>query len=230
MERCYRDSNPITKSSTGISDVRKAIDKGHATEEDIIFGPKGTKTAAGDAGLINPVEEKNSVQDIRDSIKRQKEKIARGQALREADIAAYDNLLKTMAFNRSTRQYNSDRGADVAARNNEQRLAHAQAKLNQARAEIDETNAAWGARGQNIGNFAESIGYLGRELDARRDRDILLPSLGRGMTLEQIKGWVSPSRQREYALNQGFTEEEIKAAGISAYGGKIKRKRRGLTY
>ena len=156
--------------------------------------------------------------------------IARGQALREADIAAYDNLLKTMTFNRGTRQYNSDKGADVAARNNEQRLANAQARLNQARAEIDETNAAWGARGQNIGNFAESIGYLGRELDARRDRDILLPSLGRGMTLEQIKGWVSPSKQREYALNQGFTEEEIKAAGISAYGGKIKRKKRGLTY
>ena len=80
-------SNPMTKNSTGISDVRKAIDKGYATEEDIIFGPKGTKTAAGDAGLINPVEEKNSVQDIRDSIKRQKDKIARGQAYTKPSVS-----------------------------------------------------------------------------------------------------------------------------------------------
>ena len=73
-------SNPMTKNSTGISDVRKAIDRQYATDEDIIFGPKGTKIAAEDAGLSNPVEEKNSVQDIRDSIKRQEGKIARGQA------------------------------------------------------------------------------------------------------------------------------------------------------
>ena len=73
-------SNPMTKSSTGISDVKKAIEKGYATPEDVIYGPEGTKIAASDAGLTNPVEEKNSVQAIRDSIKRQEKKIANGEA------------------------------------------------------------------------------------------------------------------------------------------------------
>ncbi len=80
-------SNPMTKNSTGISDVKKAIDKGSATAEDIIFGPEGTKVAAEDAGLSNPVEEKNNVQEIRDSIKRQEEKIARGQAYTKPSVS-----------------------------------------------------------------------------------------------------------------------------------------------
>lgn len=74
-------SNPMTKNSTGIKDVKKAIDKGYATQEDIIFGPQGTKLAAEDAGLTNPVEERNSVEDIRKSIKRQEKKIVDGKAV-----------------------------------------------------------------------------------------------------------------------------------------------------
>ncbi len=73
-------SNPMTKNSTGISDVKKAIGKGYASQEDIIFGPEGTENAAKDAGLTNPVQEKNSVQDIRSSIERQEKKIAGGKA------------------------------------------------------------------------------------------------------------------------------------------------------
>ena len=72
--------NPVTKSSTGITGVKKAIDKGYATQEDIIFGPEGTKLAAENAGLINPVVEKNSMQSIRNSITRQESKIASGIA------------------------------------------------------------------------------------------------------------------------------------------------------
>ena len=73
-------SNPMTKNSTAITDVKKAIDKGYATQEDIIFGPVGTKLAAEDAGLVNPVKEKNTTQDIRDSMRRQENKIANGRA------------------------------------------------------------------------------------------------------------------------------------------------------
>ena len=72
--------NPMTKNSTGITDVKKAIEKGTATEKDIIFGPKGTETAARDAGLTNPVQEKNTVEHIRKSNKRLEDKILKGQA------------------------------------------------------------------------------------------------------------------------------------------------------
>lgn len=73
-------SNPMNKNSTGILDVKKAIEKGYATQEDIIFGPQGTKLASQDAGLTNPVEEKNSTEDIRKSNKRLEKKIEEGKA------------------------------------------------------------------------------------------------------------------------------------------------------
>ncbi len=73
-------SNPMTKNSTGINDVKEAIEKGTATKDDIIFGPEGTRAAARDAGLTNPVKEKNSVEQIRNSNERLKDKIMKGQA------------------------------------------------------------------------------------------------------------------------------------------------------
>lgn len=72
--------NPMSSGSTGIKDVQMAVEKGTATENDIIFGPKGTEAAARDAGLNNPVIEKNSVDQIRDSNERLKQKILRGEA------------------------------------------------------------------------------------------------------------------------------------------------------
>ena len=72
--------NPMTSNSTGINDVKEAIQKGTATEKDIIFGPEGTEEAAKKAGLKNPVVEKNSSGQIQDSNKRLEQKILDGQA------------------------------------------------------------------------------------------------------------------------------------------------------
>ena len=72
--------NPMTSNSTGISDVKEAIEKGTATEKDIIFGPEGTESAARDAGLKNPVVEKNTSEQIQNSNKRLEKKILDGQA------------------------------------------------------------------------------------------------------------------------------------------------------
>ena len=72
--------NPITPNSTGIKDVKEAIEKGTTTEKDIIFGPKGTRAAARKAGLTNPVSEKNTVKQIQESNKRLENKIRNGQA------------------------------------------------------------------------------------------------------------------------------------------------------
>lgn len=72
--------NPMTKSSTGIQDVKKAIEKGTASEKDIIFGPEGTEQAARKAGLTNPVQGKNTVEQIRKSNKNFEDKIIKRQA------------------------------------------------------------------------------------------------------------------------------------------------------
>jgi energy-converting hydrogenase Eha subunit A len=73
--------NPMTKNSTGIKGIKEAIEKGTATEKDIIFGPKGTKAAAKAAGLKNPVIEKNSAEQIRTSNSRLEHKIVTGRAV-----------------------------------------------------------------------------------------------------------------------------------------------------
>lgn len=73
--------NQMTSNSTAIRDVKEAIyEKGTATENDIIFGPKGTAEAARKAGLKNPVVEKNSAEQIRNSNSRQIQKIDEGKA------------------------------------------------------------------------------------------------------------------------------------------------------
>lgn len=70
----------MNKSSTAIKDVKEAIMKETATEKDIIYGPKGTKEAAYKAGLTNPVIEKNTTQQIKESNTRLERKILDGQA------------------------------------------------------------------------------------------------------------------------------------------------------
>lgn len=72
--------NPMTSNSTGINDVKEAIEKGTATEKDIIFAPEGTEEAARKAGLKNPVIEKNSTEQINNSNERLEQKILDGQA------------------------------------------------------------------------------------------------------------------------------------------------------
>ena len=73
--------NPIDKNSTGIRGITDAIKKGTATENDIIFGPEGMAAAARDAGLKNPVVEKYSPDEIRNSVERLKRKILDGKAV-----------------------------------------------------------------------------------------------------------------------------------------------------
>lgn len=72
--------NLMTKNSTAITDVKEAIAKGTATEKDIIFSTKGTGAAASEAGLKNPVIEKNTVEQVNASNKRLEEKISAGKA------------------------------------------------------------------------------------------------------------------------------------------------------
>lgn len=72
---------PLTANSTGITDIKEAISKGTATPRDIIFGPKGTGTAARNAGLTNPVIEKNTVEQTQQSVDRLSKKILSKQAV-----------------------------------------------------------------------------------------------------------------------------------------------------
>lgn len=70
----------MTKDSTAIKDIKEAILKGTATQEDVIFSVKGTSGAAKDAGLTNKIVEKNTGSQVRDSNERLRTKILNGEA------------------------------------------------------------------------------------------------------------------------------------------------------
>lgn len=72
--------NPMSSNSTGVRDVKEAIEKGTVTETDIIFGPKGISNAVHEAGLSNPVVEKSTPEQIQRSNERIEKKILELQA------------------------------------------------------------------------------------------------------------------------------------------------------
>lgn len=90
--------NPVTANSTGINDVKEAIRKGTATDKDIIFAPQGTGAAAKDAGLSNPVVEKNTAEQIRKSNARLENKILSGQATTKPTTQQIVNKVKQGAI------------------------------------------------------------------------------------------------------------------------------------
>lgn len=63
--------------------VQEAIQKGNATENDIIYGPKGTAEAARSLGLKNPVQEGGTTESIGRSNERLTQKIKGGKAYTE---------------------------------------------------------------------------------------------------------------------------------------------------
>ena len=157
--------------------------------------------------------------------------IANGELLRQAALDEYNRMVEREKFNSSINQANSQLGLQAAMANQEAKLRYGQAALQQAKANVDETNMTMAAKAQNLGNFAESLDNMIREEDARNWRDWYIMSQGRGMDLEGIKTNITPSKQYQYAKSLGYTDEEIKAAGIrkAAYGGK-RGKKKGLTY
>ena len=145
--------------------------------------------------------------------------VADGDLRRKASMDAYDNLLKTLTFNRATDQYNSEMAPKIALENAQQKLAYANAKLAEARYNEDNSNAAWGARAKNIGNLATSIANIGREQDALNWRDMLIRSGVFGTLSEKPSDW---SDKKWQAYQDALT--------MAANGGKLKKKKRGLTY
>lgn len=63
-----------------IRKVKLAVEKGYATQDDIIYGVKGSKDAANNIGISNKVIEKNTPKSIAQSNERLKTKIIEGKA------------------------------------------------------------------------------------------------------------------------------------------------------
>ena len=94
--------------------------------------------------------------------------IAQGNLLREAQLAQIELDRKREEFNRGTNQANSELALRTGLGNQGSRLSYAQAALQQAKANTDETNASMGARAANISGLADNIAGAASERDQRR--------------------------------------------------------------
>lgn len=143
--------------------------------------------------------------------------IANGELLRNAAMDDYNMMVQREQFNRATNQANSEMGLKAAIANQEARLKYGQAALQQAKMNDDASTLASSARAQNLGNLAESISNIGRESTDREQTDMLIESGAFG-TISQKPYWWSDKKWKEYQENH------------KACGGKIRKRKKGLTY
>lgn len=128
--------------------------------------------------------------------------IAQGNLLREAQLAQIELDRKREEFNRGTNQANSELALRTGLGNQGSRLSYAQAALQQAKANTDETNASMGARAANISGLADNIAAAASERDQRR--------------------WLQ-------ALADAGVFGTLPVGFRVANGGRIRRKKKGLT-
>lgn len=128
-------------------------------------------------------------------------------------------------FNRGTNQANAEMGLKAAMANQEAAMKATQQRLagtTQAMAMRDEIDARRGASmSANLTNLFDSLGNIGIDEMNRADRDMLIRAGVFGTLSEKPQGW-SNKRWEDY-------KKAISGKGYSR-GGKLKKRRGGLTY
>lgn len=128
-------------------------------------------------------------------------------------------------FNRGTNQANSEMGLKAAMANQEAALKAGSTRLSgitQAMAMRDAIDARRGASmSANLTNLFDSLGNIGIDAYNRSDRDMLINSGVFGTLSQKPKGW-SKEEWEDYKMSV--------AGGKYSKGGKLKKRRGGLTY
>lgn len=128
-------------------------------------------------------------------------------------------------FNRGTNQANAEMGLKAAMANQEAALKARSSRLSgvaQAMAVRDAVDARRGASmSANLTNLFDSLGNIGIDEMNRADRDMLIRAGVFGTLSEKPQGW-SNKRWEDY-------KKAISGNGYSK-GGKLKKRRGGLTY
>ena len=133
--------------------------------------------------------------------------------------------MQTETFNRGTNQYNSEAALKAAMANQEAALKAKSQRLSgiaqamQMRDAVDARRAA--SMSANLTNLFDSLGNIGIDEMNRADRDMLIRAGVFGTLSEKPQGW-SNKRWEDY-------KKAISGNGYSK-GGKLKKRRGGLTY
>ena len=150
---------------------------------------------------------------------------ALGNLARQAEEYNLAQRQSVEQFNRATNQANAEMGLRSALANQEAELKAKSARFNgiaQAMSIKDNIDARRGASiSANLTNLFDSLGNIGIDEMNRADRDMLIRAGVFGTLSEKPQGW-SDKRWKDY-------KKAILGNGYSN-GGKLKKRRGGLTY
>ena len=148
-----------------------------------------------------------------------------GDLARQAEEYNLAQRERVATFNRGTNQFNSEMGLKAAMANQEAALKAKSQRLSgiaQAMQMRDAVNARRAASmSANLTNLFDSLGNIGIDEMNRADRDMLIRAGVFGTLSEKPQGW-SNKRWEDY-------KRAISGNGYSR-GGKLKKRRGGLTY
>ena len=148
-----------------------------------------------------------------------------GDLARQAEEYNLAQRQAVETFNRGTNQANAEMGLKAAMANQEAALRARSSRLSgvaQAMAVRDAVDARRGASmSANLTNLFDSLGNIGIDEMNRADRDMLIRAGVFGTLSEKPQGW-SNKRWEDY-------KKAISGNGYSK-GGKLKKRRGGLTY
>ena len=148
-----------------------------------------------------------------------------GDLARQAEEYNLAQRQAVETFNRGTNQFNSEMGLKAAMANQEAALRARSSRLSgvaQAMAVRDAIDARRAASiSANLTNLFDSLGNIGIDEMNRADRDMLIRAGVFGTLSEKPQGW-SNKRWEDY-------KKAISGNGYSK-GGKLKKRRGGLTY
>lgn len=144
-----------------------------------------------------------------------------GDLARQAEEYNFNQRKEVEAFNRGTNQFNSEMALKAALANKENEKTRLQARITQAQLRDQADARASAGRTANLTNFFDSLGNIGIDEMNRADRDMLIRAGVFGTLSEKPQGW-SNKRWEDY-------KKAISGNGYSN-GGKLKKRRGGLTY
>ena len=155
-----------------------------------------------------------------------------GKLAREAEEYNLGQRQKVEDFNRSTNMFNTEGSmkAQMANKANEEmrfKSAMAQAEM---RDKADMMSSQ--AKTANLTNLFDSVGDIGREEFAKNQIgwEVSKGIYGNFSYDDIMK--INQSKEQKYEIlkKQGYTDDELKAKGFFANGGKLNNRKKGLTF
>lgn len=144
-----------------------------------------------------------------------------GDLARQAEEYNFNQRKEVEAFNRGTNQFNSEMALKAALANKENEKTRLQARITQAQLRDQADTRSSTGRSANLTNFFDSLGNIGIDEMNRADRDMLIRAGVFGTLSEKPQGW-SDKRWEDY--------KKVISGKNYSNGGKLKKRRGGLTY